>query len=140
MENSYQPTTAEIIKEAGSSFVHSSFLKGLKEFGRGLATSAVLFPYALPSFIRAGIISDFEGRSSLTTLEKIGAMAGSLPFFTQFIIYCELSGEHKEILYFPLATNLASFTYEIGRGIYKNAQNKLIERRSKTTLEEKFNR
>jgi len=152
MEEEYQPTKKEVLGEMWDG-VRSSFTKEkaskvgkpFKEFGNaGLEVGWTLLtmPYVIPSFVRGckddAVKPSYEFDSNA---EMVGAYTGCIGGLVadvgQIVGYAyAVKHDHPEILLIPVATNVASGLYEIGRKMYGNAKQRVLEKHKTGTLEE----
>lgn len=156
MTEEYKPKSKEVLEEISTSLgkTFSNACKSLKDstvtagrslrecgewamfaFGVTLAT-----PYCIPTVARKTMEEvcspSSSGLSSATFFESMGALTG---VFGGGMAAClEIAGyaylyqhDHAEVLAIPIATNVISGAYEIGRVIYRNAQQRLVERHGK---------
>lgn len=119
----------------------------LKYFGQGLYGTTIA-PYIIPTSYRfmRNIAKECDEHPSKNT-NPIGDIIGGLSGLATGVVgwlvsiglYADISlnkeHPHPEILAIPIATNLASGVYEIGRVTYRNAESRLVERRKIEGLE-----
>jgi len=103
---------------------------GIKEMVRDFSkwfVDAVIYttisiPYTVPSTARKFVEID-KGNLPETKSEQVGTMAGTLTGlgmdFVQGLFYHTAFVEDNRLWYIPVATNVASGIYEIGKEVYK---------------------
>jgi len=142
MGNRFQPTRIEVLGEVWKG-VRSKFNKeNLPKTSRGLKDFSVAFgtlgahmmamPYAIPSYLRSFRGSKSDGNLEMNPVEDVGAIAGIVTGlvadFGQIGCYIFLIDEgHPEALLIPAVTNVVSGMYEIGRSLYRNAKQRVLE-------------
>ncbi len=144
----YVPTKSEIAKEIGNNFVDS--VKNLK-FKNSILEEAVaimalinIFPYSIASAIRyfKEPVSEEEKNRIYTKTDHVitvsSILAGVCGVGMQVFGYYQLARHGKEeFLLLPVATNVISGIYEIGRYQVNNAKRRLINRH-KGSLDDKI--
>jgi hypothetical protein len=152
----YNPTKKEVLGEVFNGLGRFSmenvysFGRGLKKFsvntGKGLKNFAdnttdcflevMASPYVIPTTIRVTVnydVSDVD-LSKIPISERMGAYTGLAGGVVSSIIYgmgyhhIATEMDHPEVLLIPLATNFVSGVGEIGRGLAKNAKQRLLKR------------
>jgi len=146
MDEAY-PSRREVYKEIFSRTKDKllNFGESVKEAGISTvaATSLIaLMPYRIPTIVRDFREYDASGRLEngiwkKASSEKIGASLGIVLGLSSWALqaagYQYLCNHgHSEALALPLATNVISGVYELGRRHYKKVRNQLIEERKRT--------
>jgi hypothetical protein len=152
----YKPTKKEVFNEILNEFKSKSIAKSksitnraskagksLKDFGKVYVVGTALMagmPYAIPTYARSFKEAKENPSYFETNAEDTGAncgfITGTMVDIGQFLGYVyAVSEDHPEALLIPLATNVLSGAYEIGRNIYKNTEKKLIEKHNIKNLE-----
>jgi len=154
MNKDYEPTKGEILEEAFSqvrTLVHKDNIKEtfntIEEFGKTawrFGLFMVTTPYMLPTAVRNYRDGSSEGKLGNPKYEQ-AQYAGALTGFFGGIgadvaqmagyLYLDFNG-HPEVLAIPVATNVASGIYELGRSVCSNARQRLKEKRRISALEE----
>lgn len=116
MENNYKPTKKEVLKE----IVTPS--KKLKDYLKTSLESNLCL-YAIPTAIR----------KNLPEKNNAGSIIGSS---MQGSIYLNLYFEDIPAYLLPLATNVLSGIYELGRLVYKKAEKRVISKNLEKIAEE----
>lgn len=143
MTKKYQPTQREVYAEMWNG-VKNSFSKKigkpLREFGYSAVTviaGCAFGPYVVPTLARK--LRRMDTKSSITQDIGIGVgMAGGIAaFVAQTAIYGYVAGylKHPEVALVPVATNIASGLYEIGRKMHSDAKQRLLHKHKKKSLE-----
>jgi len=159
MTDEYQSTRKEVLSEILNgvrSGVRSKFTKenaskvgkSLKDFGAyavGTGGRMLAFLYIAPTVVR--IIRDpkpdkpdSDSSPYYSSAEIIGGYTGTIggivADFGQVVGYTYAATEdHPEFLLIPVATNVASGVYEIGRKIYSDAKERFLEKHKPEGLE-----
>lgn len=138
MTDEYKPTRKEVLGEIGTSLGKnfSNAYKRLTEFGgSGLFSFGVLLatPYCLPTAARKFRKFDsVEQTNAEIDGTTAGFVGGGMVTLLEFAGYNYLyRHDHAEVLAIPIATNVISGAYELGRVAYRNAKQRLIERHGK---------
>jgi hypothetical protein len=148
----YKPTGKEVFGEMVNGirqyFSDDNFKNigsKLKQTGENflVAAGAVsICPYILPTTIRR--IKDSKSSSNediqFDATDHIGYSTGFLSGmaldFAQIIGYSyAMEHNHPEALLIPVVTNVASGVYEVGRSMYKNARQRVLEKHKTEGLE-----
>ncbi len=144
MAEVYNPARKEVFGEMING-IRQSFGKDnlknigskLKQTGKNFLVGAGLLsicPYVLPTTIRG--VKDLESSSSEETLFdsthhvsfSTGLLSGLALGVAQVMGYSYAAENgHPEALLIPLATNVASGIYEIGRSMYDGARQKVLQ-------------
>ena len=150
MTVNYEPTRKEVFVEIFGNIGGDYFTKdNIRNLRKGFTDASKIFfastatlvsaPYVVPSFSR--LIKEVGDEDvQLKVLERIGLHSG---FFTglvadigQLFGYFYLAvDDHPEALLIPLATNVVSGLYEIGRHKYRSVRNRLVEKHRRESLE-----
>jgi len=152
MAEEYQPTRKEVFGEMVNEVKQYFSGDNLKNIGTKLRqtgqhflkmTGAIsLFPYVLPTTVR--IIKDTKTSSSYKTgvdaTHNVGFPAGfvagiGLDIAQVMGYYSAVKHDHPEALLIPVVTNVASGVYEVGRSMYKNARQRVLEQHKTEGLE-----
>lgn len=145
MREEYQPSTREICAEIWHEFdstYKGDFLRAgnaFKQFGFlsvGFGGLIALGPYAIPTLIRTmngeRLFTDGKYPSVERFGSLIGAAIGVSAIIGQTVGYNYLAThDHPEALAIPIATNIVSGIYELGRKSYRSARQRLLERHSR---------
>jgi len=149
MTDEYQPTRKEVLSETWNG-VRSKFtrenaskfgksLKAFSEYTLGIGSLMLAIPYIVPTAVRNFRNVD-ENTSKTTLAEDIGGYTGTacgiLADIGQLGGYYYVAKEgYPEFLLIPVATNLASGIYEIGRKMYNDAKQRVLEKHKPEGLE-----
>ncbi len=131
MTENYKPSKKEVFNELGNQIKSGSnkalnFIKKTRNAFIHLQKPV----YALPTFIRkkGWNTSGIDGNI-------LGGVTGAFFAGAQITFYmgnaCNSYFPDNELWLIPVVTNVASGVYEIGRGIYKKTERKLIEKHNK---------
>lgn len=142
MREEYQPSTREICAEIWSrgedSHKRNLQIAGsaLKEFcfsSTKICAITALGLYTIPTVGRK-IREEIAIKDEIDSLPKhygelTGGAIGTVAGVVQLFGYCHLAtGDHPELLSIPVATNIISGIYELGRTSYRNARQRLLEK------------
>lgn len=141
MREKYEPTRREVVREMARSLkVSRANLKSLKNIAMDFvasATSTAFALYIIPKVARCIRSKEDSSNSEevdfSSDIQEIGLYAGfitgvvSWSAQTAAYSYAARNG-HSEALLIPVATNVASGVYEIGRFMYNRARDRLLER------------
>ena len=155
MTEEYQPTKKEVfgemVKEIRQHFRGDNVKNigsKLKQTGENFLVAAGLVsicPYILPTIIRG--VKDSKSSSYENTQfdathhvgYSIGLLSGLALDVAQVMGYSyAVEHDHPEALLIPVATNVTSGVYKIGRSIYNNARKKVLEKHKTEGLEAKL--
>lgn len=142
MTENYNPTRKEVFHEMYNNLKTkfskeniSKMEEPVSNFMKMYAKSAaitIFMPHVIPTFYR--LIDDSINVLSYDKIDvkKVGTLCGlltgSLVAMGQLIGYgYVVEKDHPEILLFPLATNVISGAYEIGKKIYNKTKEKMIQ-------------
>ena len=141
MVENYNPTRKEVLREAFSEVSLKNIGSKLRQVGTnfiGVVSAASICPYISPTAFRVWKEDKSSGKNDVA--DKIELTAGLLGAIA--ITYAQAEGylyavehDHPEALLIPVATNVASGVYEIGRKIYNNTRQKLISKHNAESLE-----
>jgi len=154
MNNGYEPTKGEILGEAFSqvrTLVHKDNIREtcntIKEFSKtalGMGLTIVTAPYMIPTAVRKYRDVESSERKFEHPTHEQAQYAGAITGFFGGIgmEIAQLAGyvylryhDHPEVLAIPVATNVASGIYELGRSVCSNASQRLKEKRRISVLE-----
>ena len=149
MAEKYEPSRREICAELWCEFkdlskkIISGTGKSLKEFGSLASLGGavmVVSPYAIPTAVRVfREIKDDDGSNKISLAGTVGAYIG---------LYCGLAADtgqvfgyayvadrgYPEAFAIPIATNVISGVYELGRKAYKNARQNVVNRHNESVV------
>ena len=149
MTEKYQPTKGEVLGEivggVGRKLTRENFSKvgkSVKEFSEFYIVGNMFMaitPYIMPYLVRR-LKEHKQGSEDLSMAGflggTIGLVTGGMLTIGQIQIYqFAMTQDHSEVLLIPVATNAVSGVYEIGRKMYKNAKQRLIDKRQSDGLE-----
>lgn len=148
----YKPAKKEIYDELISGFKNKS-IEYFKAFVSPAisagAVSAVASMHAIPSYfrwLRARVENDAEQPGVGSFISTCTGMLTGITISTigsELIYISVLKSDYPEIALLPIATNVLSGLYELGRGSYKNAEKRLIKKRkaeNNDCLEKRLNK
>lgn len=142
MQN-YKPSKKEVAGEMTKVFAEGA-KDFLKEFSLSAGALGVFLPNALPTTVRKiddSVRANFmkpESAPELTGKIFGSLIGGSVLGLAQIFGYSQLyNNGYGEFCYIPLATNAASFAYEIGRCVYNKSVKNLAEKQH-NSLEERM--
>ena len=139
----YQSTRKEILSEIVKKTLKSFNKRNLIKTGRGIKDFVMVggetaflitsFPYAIPSWMRVQTLKESGPVEKLTPAGACGGMTafllGIVADIGQVAGYTYLAThDYPEALLIPVATNVISEAYELGRKAYKNTKENLIEK------------
>lgn len=146
MTEKYEPSNKEVYAEMWYGIKDllkrnlPKTIRLLKDFGvysGDIAVKVALAPYAIPTGVRKIEESESDGRVSkdwddYSLAQKVGSWAGAYGGIAidigQIVGYYLLAkNDHPEALAIPVATNLISGVYELGRLSYRNARQRILE-------------
>jgi hypothetical protein len=142
MAEEYQPTRIEILSEIWNGVRRCG--KSLKDFGKYARKQGELMltiPYIIPTAVRNIRNAKSDGDLSKYSLAKniggiTGVIGGLVADIGQVVGYgYAVKEDHPEFLLIPVATNVASGVYEIGRKMYANARERVLEKHKPKGLE-----
>jgi hypothetical protein len=150
MADEYQPTKREVLSEIWNG-VRSKFTrentsnvgKSLKDFVGMYAVGTAFMvgmPYAIPTYARGfknHENSDYDLEMNAQIVGEIGGIVtGVVADIGQVVGYgYAVKEDHPEFLLIPVATNIASGVYEIGRKMYNNARQRVLDKHKSESLE-----
>jgi len=142
MKEDHQPTKkdtlTEIVRNIKKGFNKENFKKvgkEIKDFGCTFAeTAGVLlsFPYTIPTQVR--IFKEFQSSNPDFSLgANIGGWSGVVTGIAGYVgqafgYHYLATHDHPEALLIPIATNVISAGWELGRKSYRTAKENLIKR------------
>jgi len=144
MEENYNPSGKEVLKEIHSMITSKFTKKSLKEFAFSsvkITRDVLALTYAAPTMYRK-VKNNKEGETSLA--EWVGGFTGlaiglAADVGTVLEYHYNLKQSHPNLWLIPVATNLASGGYEIGRKLYKDAKQRALDKRNGKNLETTLN-
>ncbi len=155
MAKEYTPTRKEVFEEIGRGLAKTGKNIGtglvktgeaIKNFCMGLGVGLLeisKIPYIIPTYVRQSKelkeknLGDYHLEKSEIAGLLASFIASGVGFIGQIALYEHLVKEtkHPEIWLVPVATNVASGLYEIGRKMYNNARERVIENHKSKDLE-----
>jgi len=137
MAEEYKPSRREVLSQMGKDVkglakTISNSGKQIKDFAKGFAVisgTIATFPYYILKDIRA-ITEESKPEKEVPQAKFAGGVCG---FFTgigflaaqMYGYYYAIENEHSEVCLLPLATNIVSGAYELGRMWYRSAADKV---------------
>jgi len=152
MTKEYQPTRKEVfgemVNEVKQYFSEDNLknigtkLKQIGETSLGMAEFTSLFPYVLPTTIRAlkDAKTSLSGKTEFNPTYNVGFPAGFVGGIGLNIVQVmgysyAVKQDNPEALLIPVVTNVASGVYEFGRSMYKNVRQRVLEKHKTEGLE-----
>ncbi len=144
MVENYNPTRKEVLREAFSGVNLKNTRSKLKQVGGdfiAMASISSLCPYIIPTTVR--LHRDIESlgeKVEIDVADYIGLSAGLIAGVGSYIVQVggylyAVEHDHPEALLIPVATNVVSGVYEVGRKIYNNARQKILDKHNAEGLE-----
>jgi hypothetical protein len=152
MPEEYQPTRKEVFGEMVNGvrqYFSGDNLKNigskLKQTGGNFLTAVGLVsvcPYILPTTIRGvkDAKTSSSGETEFDATHHVGYSTGLLGGLALDVVQITgysyaVENDHPEALLIPVVTNVASGVYEVGRSMYKNARERVLEKHKTEGLE-----
>ena len=140
MKANTEPTKGEVFYELADSAVDyvDSKIKSVAEFSASAArcvSALFVIPYILPTSVRQIKEYKDEPLQTLSASQNarigVGFGLGVVTYLGEFIGYAyAATDDHPELLAIPVATNILSGVYEVGRMQYNKARERLVRKRN----------